>query len=151
MKTSPTGIALIERFEGLRLEAYQDRAGLWTCGYGHTSGVKSGDTCTSAQADEWLESDVADAERAVNVLVKVPLNQNQFDALVSFTYNLGWSALEGSTLLRILNAGATSLAAREFLKWDHVAGVVSEGLLRRRTAEQELFLTTPVQAGSLTT
>lgn len=143
MKTSARGIALIEQFEGLRLQSYQDGAGVQTIGYGHTDKVKEGDTCTSAQADEWLESDVAQAERAVNALVKVPLNQNQFDALVSFTYNLGWAALEGSTLLRLLNAGATQIAAAEFSKWDHVAGVVSAGLLRRRQAEQALFTEAP--------
>lgn len=146
MKTSEQGIAIIERFEGLRLEAYEDGAGVWTIGYGHTglaggmTRVKKGDVCTSAQADEWLEEDVALAERAINVLVKVPLNQNQYDALVSFTYNLGWAALESSTLLRLLNAGATRIAAAEFVKWDYVAGKPSPGVLKRRQAEQALFL-----------
>lgn len=146
MKTSPKGIALIEQFEGLRMAAYQDGAGVWTLGYGHTgrSGpgdcVKEGDTCTSAEADAWLDVDVAEAERAVNVLVRVPLSQNQFDALVSFTCNLGWASLEGSTLLRLLNAGATQIAAAEFPKWDHVAGKVSEGLLERRMEERALFV-----------
>lgn len=146
MKTSPKGIALIEQFEGLRLAAYQDGAGIWTIGYGHTglngpaACVRQGDVCTSAQADEWMDSDVGEAERAVNTLVKIPLNQNQFDALVSFTYNLGWASLEGSTLLRLLNAGATQIAAAEFPKWDHVAGKVSEGLLERRMEERALFV-----------
>ncbi len=146
MKTSPKGIALIEQFEGLRLAAYQDGAGIWTLGYGHTgrSGpgacVKQGDVCTSAMADEWLESDVSEAERAVNTLAHVAMNQNQFDALVSFTYNLGWASLESSTLLRLLNSGATRIAADEFPKWNHVAGAVSKGLTARRAAEQALFL-----------
>ena len=140
MKTSQQGIALIEQFEGLRLAAYQDGAGIWSIGVGHTDRVKEGDTCTSAQADEWLQQDIEQAERAVNTLVKIPLNQNQFDALVSFTYNLGWASLEESTLLRLLNAGATQLAAAEFPKWDDVAGKVSEGLLKRRMAERALFM-----------
>jgi lysozyme len=146
MKTSPKGIALIEQFEGLRLSAYQDGAGIWTIGYGHTglsggpSRVKQGDVCTSAQADEWLEYDMNQSVRAVNTLVKAPINQNQFDALVSFTYNLGWASLEGSTLLRLVNARNPEQAAAEFPKWNHVAGEVSEGLTRRRLAEQALFL-----------
>ena len=140
MKTSQKGIALIEQFEGLRLAAYQDGAGIWSIGVGHTDRVKEGDTCTSAQADEWLQQDIEQAERAVNTLVKIPLNQNQFDALVSFTYNLGWASLEESTLLRLLNAGATQLAAAEVPKWDDVAGKVSEGLLERRMAERALFM-----------
>lgn len=146
MQTSPKGIALIEGFEALRLVAYQDDAGIWTIGYGHTgmSGgltrVKAGDTCTSAQADEWMTEDVASAERAVNTLVRVPLLQNQFDALVSFTFNLGWAALESSTLLRLLNAGAIQIASAEFPKWNHVKGVVSKGLTARRLAEQEMFI-----------
>lgn len=140
MNISAKGIALIEQFEGLRMHAYQDGAGIWTIGYGHTSGVKPGDVCTSAQADEWLDSDIAQAERAVNTMARVPMTQGQFDALVSFTYNLGGNALQGSTLLRLLNAGATQIAASEFPKWDHVAGAVSAGLLKRRVAEQALFL-----------
>ena len=140
MFISACGIALIEKFEGLRLKAYQDGAGIWTIGYGHTSGVKEGDTCTSAQADDWLDSDIAEAEHAVNGMVHVVMTQDQFNALVSFVYNLGPNALQGSTLLRLLNAGASALAAAEFLKWDHVAGIVSAGLLKRREAEQALFL-----------
>jgi len=140
MKTSAAGLALIEQFEGLRLTAYQDGAGVWTIGYGHTQGLKEGDTCTQEQAAAWLASDVAEAEAEVNGLVKVPLNQNQFDALVSFAFNLGGQALESSTLLRELNAGSYALAAAQFPRWDMVAGQPSAGLQGRRAAEQELFL-----------
>lgn len=146
MHISAKGIALIEQFEGLRMKAYQDGAGIWTIGYGHTglngpaACVKQGDVCTSAEADEWLDRDMAEAERAVNTLVKVPLTQNQFDALVSFTYNLGWAAFESSALLRLLNAGATNIAAAEFVKWDRIGGQVSQGMLHRRAAEQALYL-----------
>lgn len=140
MTVSSKGSALIEQFEGLRLAAYQDGGGIWTLGYGHTNQVKAGDTCTSAQADEWLDSDIASAERAVNAMAHVALTQGQFDALVSFAYNLGPNALQESTLLRLMNSGNPALAASEFPKWDHVAGQVSEGLSRRRMAEQALFL-----------
>lgn len=145
MKTSKAGRDLIERFEGLRLQAYQDAAGIWTIGYGHTglsggpSRVKEGDVCTSAQADEWLEVDIGQAERAINAVVKIPLSQNQFDALVAFVFNIGWAAFEGSTLLRLLNSGNPGLASAQFLKWDYVDGHQNEGLLRRRLAERALF------------
>ncbi len=139
MKTSAAGLALIEQFEGLRLEAYQDGAGVWTIGYGHTLDVFKGDTCTQEQAAEWLTEDVAEAEDSVNSLVKVPLSQSQFDALVSFAFNLGGQSLATSTLLRDLNGGSYTLAASQFPRWDNVAGKPSPGLLKRRTAEQELF------------
>lgn len=139
MKTSADGLALIEQFEGLRLEAYQDGAGVWTIGYGHTLNVAAGDTCTEEQAGAWLADDVAEAEERVNSLIHVPLSQNQFDALVSFTFNLGGQALAQSTLLRDLNGGSYTLAASQFPRWDNVSGKPSPGLLRRREAERELF------------
>lgn len=139
MKISAAGLALIEQFEGLRLASYQDGAGIWTIGYGHTVDVFEGDTCTAEQAAEWLIEDVAEAEDSVNSLVKVSLSQNQFDALVSWAYNLGGQALASSTLLRDLNGGSYALAAAQFPRWDNIAGKPSPGLLRRRVAEQELF------------
>jgi lysozyme len=139
MKTSADGLALIEQFESLRLESYQDGAGIWTIGYGHTEGVGAGQCCTEEQADTWMAEDVGHAESAVNSLVKVPLSQNQFDALVSFAFNLGAGNLKSSTMLRLLNAGTYQLAGNEFPKWDKVASRDSAGLLRRRVAEQELF------------
>jgi lysozyme len=138
MTTSPRGIALIEQFEGCKLQAYEDVAGVWTIGYGH-AGAMQGQYETLAQAAARLCLDVASAERAVSSQVSVPLNQNQFDALVSFTFNEGLGRLQASTMLRLLNAGWYSLAAAEFPKWDIVGGVVSPGLLRRRVAEQALF------------
>jgi lysozyme len=130
---------LTERFEGLRLKAYQDSAGIWTIGYGHTGGVSPGDTCTGEQAEQWLAEDVKTAEDAVNRLVKVPLAQDQFDALVDFVYNVGEGNFAHSTMLRLLNAGDHQAASQEFVKWDLAGGVQVAGLLRRRMAEQEVF------------
>jgi lysozyme len=105
MKTSEKGLALIKQFEGLRLQAYQCAANVWTIGYGRTAGVRPGDAITPEQADVFLREDVSDAERAVSRFVRVPLTQHQFDALFSFTFNLGTGNLRTSTLLRLLNAG----------------------------------------------
>ena len=102
MKLSAAGLALIEEFEGLRLESWQGPPGIWTIGYGTTRRdgrpVEEGEACTQQQAEEWLSNDVAESEGSVNELVAVPVSQNQFDALVSFTYNLGRGSLAGSTL-----------------------------------------------------
>ena len=139
MKTSPAGIALIERFEGLRLQAYQDGNGVWTIGYGHTSGVVAGQFETQAEAEADLCADLETAEAAVTRLVAVPLTQAQFDALVSFTYNEGQGRLKNSTLLKLLNAGSYALAAAAFGSWDIIAGQHSDGLAARRLAEVALF------------
>lgn len=140
MTTSPAGRKLLEEFEGVRLSAYLDGNAIPTIGFGHTTGVKMGDICTRAQADAFLTDDLKTAEGAVNRLVKVPLNQNQFDALVSITFNIGQGNLEHSTLLRILNLRQYEEAATAFLMWDKVAGAISPGLNRRRDAERVLFL-----------
>lgn len=135
------GVALIKQFEGCRLTAYQDQRGIWTIGYGHTGPeVVQGLTCTQTQADSWLLADTHAASMAVLKDVDIILTQNQFDALVSFTFNVGIGNFAGSTLLKQLNAGHTALAADQFLVWDHVNGVPNAGLLRRRQAEQALFL-----------
>ena len=143
MKLSAAGLALIEEFEGLRLESYQDGAGIWTIGYGTTRHdglpVEEGEACTPQMAVQWLSEDVSEAEESVNELVTVPVSQNQFDALVSFTYNLGRGSLAGSTLLKNLNSDSFELAAAQFPKWCFVAGKESPGLLRRRVAEQSMF------------
>ena len=143
MTTSPNGRKFIEDMEGVRLKAYQDGGGVWTIGYGHILGVKSGDICSFDQADQWLTADLAVAETAVGNpnIVTHPLTQNQFDALISFTFNLGVGAFEHSTLLRLLNGGDVNGAANQFLLWIHIKGVVNPGLLNRRTAERALFLT----------
>lgn len=140
MKTSAAGLGLIKHFEGLRLKAYKCSAGVDTIGYGHTGGVSPKATCTEAQAHDWLVQDVAQAERDVARLVKVPLRQGQFDALVSFVFNLGGGNLAKSTLLKKLNAGDIAGAGQEFLKWNRAGGAVLEGLTKRRAAEREMFL-----------
>jgi lysozyme len=96
--------------------------------------------CTQAQAEAWLVQDIAFAEYTVNRLVKIPLTQPEFDALVDFAFNAGSGNLAASTLLKRVNAGDIAGAAAEFPKWDHCGGVELAGLLRRRLAEQELFL-----------
>lgn len=141
MKVSQKGIDLIKKYEGLRLKAYRDVAGVLTIGYGSTKGVKPGMMITAERAEELLAQDIADHARFVDLFVTVPLNQNQYDALASFTFNLGGGALKTSTLLKKLNKGAYSGAAEEFLKWTKADGKVQRGLVRRREEERKLFLT----------
>lgn len=140
MRIGTPGLQLLESFEKCRLEAYQDGGGVWTIGWGHTRGVKAGDTCNQAQADSWLMSDLTEAETAIDAAVKYPLNQNQFDALVCLVYNIGVEAFQKSTLLKYLNLNKMQMADSEFLKWNHDNGVVVLGLVRRRRAERALFL-----------
>jgi len=139
MKYSKKGLQLTEQFEGCKLVAYQDQVGVWTIGYGHTSGVHQGMTCTQQQAEQWLSDDTAAAEQDVNTHVAVPLTQGEFDALVDFAFNLGRGALNNSTLLKYLNQGEYSAAANEFEKWDRAGGKEVAGLLRRRQAEKQEF------------
>lgn len=139
MRLSPSGLELIKSHEGLRLSAYQDVAGVWTIGYGNTSTAKPGMIITQEQAERLLMNDVEQFENAVNNLVRVTLNQNQFDALVSFTFNLGRGALYRSTLLRKLNVGDYAGAASEFGRWVNAGGKPWPGLIRRRQEERELF------------
>lgn len=135
-----TAIELIKRFEGLRLTAYKCPAGVWTIGYGHTSGVREGDRCTGEQAEAWLAADVLESERAVDYLVKVPLTDNQRGALVSLVFNVGGGNFTASTLLKKLNAGDYAGAAAEFRRWNKAGGKVLPGLTTRRQAEAALFL-----------
>jgi lysozyme len=139
MKYSKDGLHLTEQFEGCRLSAYQDSGGLWTIGYGHTAGVHPGMSCTQAQAEQWLAEDIAWAESQVNRLVRVALTQDEFDALVDFTFNCGVGNFIHSTLLALVNAGKMDQAAKEFERWDKAGGVVVAGLLRRRIAEEAEF------------
>ena len=142
MRLSDNGLNLIKQFEGLRLKAYQCSAGVWTIGYGHTKGVKSGQTITTAEVDELLRQDVAGFECGVCKLLTRSVTQNQFDALVSFAFNVGLQALKTSTLLRRLNANEPAeKVAAEFLRWNKAGGKVLPGLTRRRQAEADLFLT----------
>ncbi|WP_407061344.1 lysozyme [Acinetobacter ursingii] len=145
MKISNNGLDLIKQFEGLKLNAYDDGVGVWTIGTGTTvypNGVKvkKGDTCTPEQAKAYFKHDLAKFEKAVNESVIVPLSQNQFDALVSLTYNIGSGAFNNSTLLKKLNKGDYQGAADQFLVWNKAGGKVMKGLVRRREAERALFL-----------
>ncbi|HAY0632883.1 lysozyme [Serratia sp. Lou2A] len=145
MKISDDGMALIKRFEGLRLQAYQDSVGVWTIGYGWTQRVAgrkigAGMAINTATAERLLACGVAQFEQGVERRVTVPITQGQFDALVSFTYNLGLRALDNSTLLRRLNAGDRQGAADQFGRWVNAGGVRLDGLVARRAAERALFL-----------
>jgi len=134
MQTSDQGRTLIFEREGCRLEAYKDSVNVTTIGVGHTINVKLGDRCTPEQADAWLKRDLAVAEACINHAVKLPLEQFQFDALVSFVFNVGTRAFESSTLLRKINAGDLEGAAAEFDRWHIPAEIAS-----RRTGEREQF------------
>ena len=139
MKTSPKGIALIKEFEGLRLKAYQCPGGVWTIGYGHTTGVRPGMVITEAQAEEYLKADLIVFERYLNGL-GLALNQNQFDALVSFIYNVGTGNFSNSTLLRKVRANPQDNSIMdEFLRWVYSKGRVLPGLQRRRLDEMKLY------------
>ncbi|EOG8089777.1 TPA: lysozyme [Enterobacter roggenkampii] len=145
MQTSDKGIALIKQFEGCKLTAYQDSVGVWTIGYGWTKPVdgkpiRAGMTIKQETAERLLKTGLVSYENDVSRLVKVDLTQGQFDALVSFTYNLGARSLSTSTLLRKLNAGDYAGASDEFLRWNKAGGKVLNGLTRRREAERALFL-----------
>ena len=149
MRTSDAGVALIKRHEGLRLEAYPDPAHGWkvpTIGYGHTSAagppaVIRGMKITEAGADAILRADLRKFEGYVSAAVHVPLTQAQFDALVSFTFNLGPGNLRSSTLLKKLNRLDYQGAADQFLVWNKAGGRILPGLVTRRAAERDLFLT----------
>lgn len=139
MRTSQQGLDLIKSFEGLRLSAYKCPADVWTIGYGTTAGVKPGQRITEQQAEELLRKDAAQVEAQVLRTIKVPLTQGQFDALVSFTYNLGAGNLADSTLVRLLNAGDYMGAAAQFDRWNKAGGKVLKGLVTRRAAERAMF------------
>lgn len=142
MQLGAGGTALIEGFEQLRLAAYLDQHGVPTIGWGHTGpDVFMGQTCTKEQADAWFIEDTHRAVAGVNRTVTADINQNQFDALVCFTFNVGVGAEAHATLVSLVNSGDMDGAALEFAKWNHVAGVPNAGLTRRRTAEHDLFVT----------
>jgi GH24 family phage-related lysozyme (muramidase) len=135
------GLNFIKDFEGCILEAYKDAVGVLTIGYGHTQGVTWEQRITQKEAEEFLKEDLNYFENSVSELVKVPLSDNQFAALVSFTFNVGAGALTSSTLLRLLNSGDYQGASNQFQQWIYGDGKVLAGLVRRRTAERDLFLT----------
>jgi len=139
MTASEKALDIIKQFEGLRYKAYKCPAGVLTIGYGHTGpDVIPGMEINAVYADALLKLDVKKFENAVNKLVKVEINQNQFDALVSFAFNVGEGNLESSTLLRKINAGNPE-AGDELCKWVYGAGKILPGLIKRRQAEKELF------------
>ena len=139
MNISQEGISLIKKFEGCKLEAYKCAAGVWTIGYGSTKGVKEEDTLTQEEADNLLLHEMQEYEGYINDLVKAPLEQNQFDALVSWVFNLGPANLKASTMLKFLNAGDYHLIPSQIKRWNKAGGKVLEGLIRRREAEALMF------------
>lgn len=142
MKTSQHGIDLIKQFEGCRLSAYLDAVGIPTIGYGHIVGVKMGDKITQAQAEQLLKNDLVKYENGVNALTRYQFNQNEFDALVSFAYNLGVGNLSKLTAGQTRNKGQIADA---MLLYNKAGGQVLSGLTKRRKKERELFCT-PVAA-----
>ena len=139
MNISQEGLSLIKKFEGCELEAYKCAAGVWTIGYGSTKGVKEEDTLTQEEADNLLLHEMQEYEGYINDLVKAPLEQNQFDALVSWVFNLGPANLKASTMLKFLNAGDYHLIPSQIKRWNKAGEKVLEGLVRRREAEALLF------------
>jgi lysozyme len=139
-RINEAGLNIIKEYEGLRLESYLCPAKKWTIGYGHTKTTQPGMVITEDQADNLLMQDAIDAEDAVNKFVKVPISENQFSALVSFVFNVGAGNFKASTLLRKLNEKDFAGAADQFERWIYAKGQVLNGLIRRRKAEQKLFL-----------
>jgi lysozyme len=139
MKISEEGISLIKKFEGCKLEAYLDAVDVPTIAYGRTKDVKIGDICTQQQAEDWLEEELVEYEGYVNEAVKVELTQPQFDSIVSWTYNLGPSNLNRSSMLRVLNASDYDNVPEQIMRWNKAGGRVLAGLVRRREAEAEMF------------
>ncbi len=133
MKTSERGVALIRDREGCVMKAYRDSVGVWTIGVGHTAGVTEGDRCTEEQATAWLAEDLAWSEAAVNEGLSIPLEQHQFDALVSFVFNVGQGQFQTSALRRRINSGDPH-AVDEFDRW-HIPPEITS----RRNAEREQF------------
>ena len=134
------GLALIKKFEGCELEAYQCSAGVWTIGYGHTKDVVEGMTISKEEAEQMLVDELHEYENYINEYVNVALSQNQFDALVSWVYNLGPANLSASTMLKVLNSGEYEDVPAQMKRWNKAGGKVLEGLVRRREAEACLFV-----------
>lgn len=143
---SSVGLSVAMYYEGLKLTAYRDEAGVPTICYGHTAGVKMGDRATKQQCEDYLRQDMAGSQKAVARLVKAPIGQNQFDALTIFDFNVGSTNFAASSLLRKVNAGDCWGAAAEFQRWsnlrDYKTGELrfSKGLYNRRVAERDLFI-----------
>lgn len=134
MQLSAAGTKLIEGFEALRLVAYLDIRGIWTIGYGHTGGVKAGDICTQMQADVWFLQDSQIAQAAVNSSIKIPMTQNEFDAMTSLAYNIGAHAFAHSDCVKHFNLSNKMAAAADFLNWH------TPNLMARRVKEKMFFI-----------
>tara|TARA_R100000654_G_scaffold71182_1_gene101909 strand:+ start:194 stop:640 length:447 start_codon:yes stop_codon:yes gene_type:complete len=139
MNISKEGLSLIKKFEGCELEAYLCPAGVWTIGYGHTKDVKEGDKINRDEADYLLQEEMIEYESYINDFVEVPLEQNQFDALCSWVYNLGPTNLKNSTMLRVLNEEKYADVPQEIKRWNKAGGEVLDGLIKRREAEAKMF------------
>lgn len=141
---SEQGFSIIREFEGFRTNAYLDTGGVWTIGFGtikYPDGtkVKKGDTCTKGQAELWLKNDCQWVDACLDKYVKVNINQNQFDALASFVYNIGETAFAKSTILKIINTNDLVGAASQFDRWVYDNGRKIDGLVNRRAKEKALF------------
>ena len=139
MNISKEGLSLIKKFEGCELEAYLCPAGVWTIGYGHTKDVKEGDKINKEEADYLLQEEMIEYESYINDFVEVPLNQNQFDSLCSWVYNLGPTNLKNSTMLRVLNEEKYADVPQVIKRWNKAGGEVLDGLIKRREAEAKMF------------
>ena len=139
MKISEDGLELIKKFEGCETTAYQDSVGVWTIGFGHTKGVEEGQTCSIEDAESMLADEMDEYEGYINNMVKVDLQQHEFDALVAWVYNLGPTNLGESTMLKVLNGGQFDRDPDEMNRWTRAGGEILEGLVRRRQAESLMF------------
>ena len=139
MTASPRAYSLIKQFEGLRLRSYRDVTGVWTVGYGTTAGAHADQTITEEQADALLRQEVERLEPILSAAITAPVAQAQFDACVSFAYNLGAGAFSRSTLLKKINAGDMLGASAEFPKWVFASGREMPGLVHRRAEEKAVF------------
>lgn len=139
MRTSQQGIDLIKHFEGCKLEAYECSANVWTHGWGHTKHVQEGDKVTQKEADQNLLYDIQMIETHMTRLIRVELLQHQWDAIVSWCFNLGCGALRRSTMLLVMNSNDLEGVTKELVRWNLVKGKLSKGLERRRKSEAHLF------------
>ena len=136
---NPSALKTLKVLEGFMSAAYQDAAGVWTIGYGHTKGVREGDAISMNDADILLGKELIEYEGYVDKLVTVELEEHQRDALVLWTYNLGPTNLKESTMLRKLNEGDYDAVPSEMMRWTRAGGQVNEGLFKRRTIESRMF------------
>ena len=139
MKISEDGLELIKKFEGCETSAYQDSVGVWTIGFGHTKDVEEGQTCSIEDAESMLTDEMDEYEGYINNMVKVDLQQHEFDSLVAWVYNLGPTNLGESTMLKVLNGGQFDRVPNEMNRWTRAGGEILEGLVRRRQAESLMF------------